>query len=127
MANLVVNKSTSLAGEEVVVRSVQFFTGERWRAQSQSARVSTFVGRPPIPLVMLILTFLGFLFFIVPGIIMYVLVVRKMVRLQNIVVTANPQSTGSDVVITYPAHAAKLVARFLEALPANQISTAAAI
>jgi hypothetical protein len=117
MAELVANTKTSLQGEEVIVRAVQFFSSGKWRTQSQSARIATFAGRPPIPIGMLILTFIGFVFFIVPGIIMYFVVIRKMMQLQNIVVTVNPISGGSDVVVKYAKHAKKLVDGFLQSLP----------
>jgi hypothetical protein len=42
MADLVATKSTSLGAEEVLVRAVQFFTNENWRAQSQTNRIATF-------------------------------------------------------------------------------------
>jgi len=60
MAELVATIKTSLQGEEVIVRAVQFFTSSKWKPQTQSARVATFVGRPPIPIIMLILTFISF-------------------------------------------------------------------
>ncbi len=117
MADLLANAKTTLAGEDVIVRAVQFFTNERWRAQSQSSRVATFVGRPKIPVGLLFLTVLGFLMFIVPGILMYILVIRRVIRFQNIVVTVTPITVGTDVVITYPKTATKLVDRFLRVLP----------
>lgn len=117
MAESVANTKTSLQGEEVIVRAVQFFSNSKWRTQSQSARIATFAGRPRIPIGLLILTFIGFGFFIVPGIIMYFVVIRKMMQLQNIVVTVNPISGGSDVVVKYAKHAKKLVGGFLQSLP----------
>lgn len=119
MADLVADKHTSLSPDDVVVRSVQFFTTGRWRAQSQSQRIATFVGRPPIPIGMLILTVIGFAFCIVPGIVFYVLAVRKAIQLQNIVVTANPASDGgSDVIVKHSKTAATLVRDFVNSLPA---------
>jgi len=55
--------------------------------------------------------------FIIPGILMYILVIRRVIRFQNIVVTVSSISTGSDVAITYPKMATKLVDRFVSALP----------
>ena len=46
MADLIANTQTSLPPEEVMVRAVQFFTNENWRAQSQTNRIATFVGLP---------------------------------------------------------------------------------
>ena len=117
MAELVGNVKTSLKGEEIIVRAVQFFTGGKWRTQSQSARIATFAGRPPIPVGMLILTVIGFFFFVLPGIIMYFVVIRKMIQLQNIVVTANPINGGTEVVVKYSKAAIKLVNDFLQSLP----------
>ncbi len=117
MAELVATKKTSLQGEEVIVRAVQFFTSGKWRTQSQSSRIATFAGRPPIPVGMLILTVIGFLFFILPGIIMYIVVIRKMMQLQNIVITVNPIDGGSDVVVKYSKAATKMVNGFMQSLP----------
>jgi hypothetical protein len=117
MADLVLNKQTSLSSEEVVTRAIQFFSTASWRATSQSGRAATFQGMPPIPWFILLLTFLGFLFCLIPGIIMYVVAIRKLRRFQNLVVTATPSGQGSNVVVTYPAQARKLAERFLSALP----------
>lgn len=117
MAELVANTKTSLQGEEVIVRAVQFFTSGKWRTQSQSARIATFAGKPPIPVGMLILTVIAFFFFILPGIIMYFVVIRKMMQLQNIVVSVNPITGGSDVVVKYSKAATKMVNSFVQSLP----------
>lgn len=117
MADLVVTQQTTLPGEEVHVRAAQFFTSSKWRVQSQSPRVSTFVGKPPIPFGMLILTILGFIACAVPGIILYILVIRKMIALQNIVVTTEQKDALTNVLVTYPKHARKMVDRFFTALP----------
>lgn len=118
MADQVATKRTSLPAEDTVVRSVQFFTTGRWRAQTQSTRMATFAGRPPIPVGLLIVTIIGFMACIVPGIIAYILMVKKTIQLQNIVVTATPRPDGgSEVVIKHSQYAAKLVKEFLAALP----------
>jgi hypothetical protein len=117
MADLVANKRTSLSAEEAVTRAVQFFSTERWRATSQSARAATFQGKPRIPVFMLLLTIIGFMACLVPGIIMYMMTIRKMNRFQNLVVTANPLSGGTEVSVTYPKYSATLVSRFITALP----------
>jgi len=59
----------------------------------------------------------GFVLCVLPGIIMYVMVIKKMYRFQNIVVTANPVVGGSEVVIQHPDSASKIASRFLAALP----------
>jgi hypothetical protein len=125
MADLVANAKTALPGEDVIVRAVQYFTNERWRTQSQSPRIATFVGRPKIPFGLLFLTLIGFFFFIVPGIIMYILVIRRVIRFQNIVVTVTPIAGGTEVVITYPKPAHKLANGFLGVLPAIAAASSA--
>ena len=117
MADKIANGRTSLSSEEVIVRAVQFFSTEKFRASSQSGRTATFDGRPPIPWGMIILMVLGLIFCIVPGIILYFMVIRKVYRFQNLVVTANPIAGGTEVSINHPDWATKLVQRFLEALP----------
>jgi len=118
MADSVLNKQTSLSGEEVITRAVQFFSTESWRTTSQSARNATFEGRPPIPWFMLFFTIIGYLCCVIPGIIMYIMVIKKLRRFQNLVVTTTAMSQGTEVVVTYPSHAKKLAERFLNALPA---------
>lgn len=117
MADLVNTKRTTLSGEDVHVRAAQFFTNAQWRVQSQSPRVSTFVGKPKIPWVMLFLMIIAFACFVIPGIIMWMLIIRRTFGLQNIVVTTNPIDAGCEVVITNSKHAQKMIDRFLEALP----------
>ncbi len=117
MAELTASCRTSLAGEDVIVRAVQFFTNDRWRVQSQSARVATLIGRPKIPVGLILLTIVGFFFFIVPGFLLYILVIRRAIRLQNIVVTVTPVPNGSDVIITHPKTVSKLANAFIDSLP----------
>jgi hypothetical protein len=102
MADLVAGTETTLPPEEVLVRAVQFFTNEKWRAQSQTNRVATFVGMAKIPWTHLLLAILLTFCLVIPGIVYYLLVIRKMRRLRNIVVTTTPKDTGSEVVVTYP-------------------------
>lgn len=116
MADKIANGKTSLSSEEVIVRAVQFFSTEKFKATSQSGRTVTFEGRPPIPWGMLLLTILGFACFVVPGIIMYIMVIRKMYRFYSLVVTASPIAGGTEASITYPDFAGKLVPRFLGTL-----------
>ncbi len=116
-AELVATQQTTLPADDVIVRAVQYFTNGKWRAQSQSQRVATFVGIPPIPWVLMFCTYISFFFFLVPGIIMYFFVVRKVRRLQNIVVSCNPNEKGTEVVITYTKIAKNMVDRFLTSLP----------
>lgn len=117
MADVVAQGKTCLTSEEVIVRAVQFFSTESWRPTGQSARTATFEGKPKIPWFMLLLTYIGFLACVVPGIIMYIMVIRKLHRFHNLVVTATPVAGGSEVVVQHPPPAKKLARRFLEALP----------
>jgi hypothetical protein len=117
MADLVVTKHTTLTADDVLVRAVQFFTNENWRAQSQTNRVATFVGVPKIPCLQIVLAFILTACFVIPGLIYYLLVIRKLRRLQNIVVTTTPNQSGCDAVVTYPPHAQRYVDSFLAALP----------
>ncbi|MBA7539263.1 hypothetical protein ES705_31542 [subsurface metagenome] len=117
MAELVTTAITSLSPEETIERAVMFFPGEKWRARTHSAKVATFEGKPPIPWGTIFLMIIGFLFFIVPGLIFYFIVIRKTYRLQNIVVSASLDSKGTEVIIRYPKQAKKLAKNFLSALP----------
>jgi hypothetical protein len=118
MADQLLNKQTNLSGEEVVTRAVQFFATAKWRPTSQSARSATFEGKVPIPWFMMLLTVVGFFLCLVPGIIMYIMVIKKLHRFQNLVVTTTPMSRGTEVTVTYPGHARSLAQSFLDALPA---------
>ena len=117
MADAVVTKQTTLSTEDVITRAVQFFSTASWRATSQSARSATFEGRPPIPWFILLLTVIGFMVCIVPGIVLYVVAIKKARRFQNLVVAATPLKQGCEVSVTHPPEAKKLANRFLEALP----------
>jgi len=120
MANLIKTRETELKCDEVIARVVQFFSNEKWRCQSQSEKIATFQGRPPMPWFLILLTLIAFCFFVIPGIIMYFFVVRKVRRFQNLVVTTRAIPGGSDVDINYPKHAKKLVNRFLGSLPPHR-------
>lgn len=117
MAALVVEARTILSCEDVIARAVQFFSNEKWVPTTQSSRIATFQARAPISCLLVGLTIIGFLCFIVPGIILYIFVIRRAMQFQNLIVSASPISTGANVNITYPDHAANLVKRFVELLP----------
>lgn len=121
MADIVATHKTTLSPEEVVVRSVQFFSTGKWRTTSQSGRTATFEGMPPIPWVLLVLTVVGFMACIVPGIILYIMLIKKARQFQNLVVTANPIPAGTEVVITHPAWSGDLVSKFISSLPPVEI------
>ena len=122
MADLVATRKTTLSPEEVMVRAVQFFTNERWRAQSQTNRIATFVGLGKVPWFQLLIAIILTGFLVLPGLLYYVLVIRKTRRLQNLVVTTSPRETGCDVVVTYPPHAQRYVDSFFAALPDAALS-----
>ena len=117
MADLIVTRYTTLPSDEVLVRAVQFFTNENWRAQSQTNRITTFVGVPKIPWFQLMLAILLTFCFVIPGLIYYLLVIRKLRQLQNLVVTTTPKEAGCEVVVTYPSYAQRYVDSFFAALP----------
>jgi len=117
MADLVANKKTSLSSDEVLSRSVQFFSTEKWKVTSQAARTATFQGMPPIPWIHMLLTIIGLLACLLPGIILYITLIKKARRFVNLVVTVNPLPKGTEVSISHPDHAKKLVGSFLDALP----------
>ncbi len=118
MADTTLRKETSLSPETVINNAVQFFATEKWRPTTQSARAATFQGMPRIPWVMLVLTIVGFLVCIVPGIICYILFIKKARKFQNLVITVESQGQGTAVTVTCPEHSRKLAERFLEKLPA---------
>ena len=108
---------TSHSYEDVIVGAMQFFGAEDWRAMDQTARKVVFRGRPSLPWYMLLLMTAGFLAFVIPGVALYILHVRKTYWFTNIVVTATPIRGGTQVVIQYPEPVAKLAARFVGNLP----------
>lgn len=118
MATQTTNQSTTLDNEEVIMRAVQFFSTEKWKVTSQSSRSVTFEGKLPIPWFMLLLTIAGFFLCFIPGIILYIAVIKKMHRFMHLVVAVSPITGGSDVCIQHPKEASKLVAQFISALPA---------
>jgi hypothetical protein len=117
MANLTLSKHTSLSGEDVLTQAVHFFATAKWTPTTQSSRAVTFQGRPPIPWFMLLLTVIGFMACFVPGFIMYMMVIKKLRRFQNLVVTVTPAEASADVIVTYPKQGKALAERFLNQLP----------
>jgi hypothetical protein len=118
MANSVLTKQTSLSGEEVFTRAVQFFSTEKWRATTQSTRSATFEGKPPLSWFLLLVVLLSFFCFVLPGLILYFIVIRRSQRrFLNLVITTTPLNQGTEVTVTYPGQAKNLTARFLAALP----------
>jgi len=115
----------------VIVRAVQFFSNSRWRVQTQSSRVATFValyswssfvGGATLVVMgaMLSITLIGLIFgfpLMVLGFIILVIQKQRYRRAKDLIVTVNPLEKGSDVVITHSGAARKLVNQFVEALP----------
>lgn len=128
---------TTLPSEEVLVQTVQFFTNEKWRVQTQSARTATFIGKGGFPWrrFYIALGFLipGFLFsFTIIGMIVGIplIIVGAIFMISarlrwwgglmgsdNLAVTVTPLKEGTDVNVTYTKQANKLVSRFLDNLP----------
>jgi hypothetical protein len=117
MSEAITTKLTTLPAEEVIVRAVQFFATEKWKPTGQSARTATFEGKIPIPWGMMVLTILGFMVCLVPGIILYFMLIRKVHRFQNLVVTATTKDVGTEVVIRHPNYVTVLVAKYAATLP----------
>jgi hypothetical protein len=143
MAELVTTHQTALPGDEVLVRGVQFFTNEKWRVQTQSARTATFVGRPGVPWVRIILG-IGFVLvgvllsmtgfgaiigipLIIVGIILSVGARIRMLGFlwgsQNLVVSVTPMNGATEVSVTGSKQAKKVVDRFLGLLPPAEIES----
>ena len=117
MPELSATAKTSHSYEDVIVGAMQFFGAEDWRAMDQTARTVVFRGRPRLPWYMLLLMTMGFLAFVLPGVALYMLHIRKTYWFTNIVVSATPIRGGTEVVIQYPQPAQKLAARFVGNLP----------
>ena len=80
---------------------------------------------PKIPIIkILIMLFLTF-FFVFPGLIYYLFVVRSLRKLQNIVVTTTPGTGECFVLVSYPKNAQKIVDGFAAALPRSGSMVAA--
>jgi hypothetical protein len=77
---------------------------------------------PPIPWVLILLTVLGFIFCVVPGIVCYFLLIQKARRFENLVVTAYPVAGGTEIQITYPTFATDVVSQFTRTLPPLEIA-----
>ena len=121
MANQTSTITTSAPTEEILVTAVQFFTSERFATSSQTTRNVTFTGKPGFPCGMLILVALGYLFFIIPGLILQFTLVRKLHKLHNLVVTVTPAGAVTEVSISYPSWASSQVKKFMGSLPTPAI------
>ena len=120
MAELNAAAVTTISSEDVMVQAVRTFTNSRFRVQSQTNRIATFVGRAKFPIVhVFVLAFLAF-FFVIPAIIYWFIVVRKVWRMESIAVTTNPGVGGCGVHVSYPKSAEKAVVAFIASLPKAQ-------
>lgn len=118
MANDIANKHTSLDSDEVMTRAIQWFSNEKWKPTSQSSRALSFEGRMPVPWVHLLFTLIAFACLVIPGIILYILLIKRARKFQNLILTTSPTKEGGcDVTINYPGYAKKFVNRFLDSLP----------
>lgn len=131
MAQKVTNAKTTLSAEDVIVRAVQFFTNERWRAQTQSSRAATFRANVPVSQIVtgLFLLVAGFILSctivgMIVGIPMFIagssilfFAKRRARDSRDLVVTATQSGSGSEVVITHADQAARSVNQFVESLP----------
>lgn len=119
---------TDLPGEEVIVKSVQLFTTNwSWRVGSQSSNLATFIGRQRgvgkwivaiglivagIPLCLVIIG----IPMIIAGVILAIRAIVLLRRFQNLTIAVR----GTEVTVTYPGYAQKLVDQFLATLPKAQ-------
>ena len=124
MADLVATGQTTLPHEEVIARAVQFFTNENWRTQTQSEKIVTFVGRPPLSSVFVnIVIAILFIWTVIVPIIMYFMTIKEVLRFQNVVVTVNPGAQGTEVTVTHPKRVKKMINRFLGLLPVPEAAS----
>ena len=98
-ASRVACQETPQGYEDVIVSAQRLFKAEGWRITSESARTTTFVGRPRIPF--------------------YRRRILKRHGLATAVVSATAVRGGTHVVVEYPAAAEGLARRFMESLPAK--------
>ncbi len=118
MANIVTAYKTDLPASEVITRAIQYFTGQKWQPLTQSEKIVTFKGRPAVSGCLIVLTVIAFFAFIIPGIILYLLLIRQAMAYQNLIVATSTVDNGTQVTITYPKQAQKLVDSFIALLPA---------
>lgn len=119
-ASRVASQETTLGCEAVIVGAQRLFKSEGWRITSESARTTTFVGRPRVPWRLVALTAVGMLALVVPGFLFCRLRILKRYGFSKIVVSATAIRGGTHVVVEYPTAAEDLARRFMESLPAKQ-------
>lgn len=117
MATQTTSQSTSLKGEEVIIRTAQFFSTEKWKVTSQHSRSIILERRAPFPWHLLVLTIVGYLMCILPGIIISVIAKKKARRIFHLIVNVNPISGGAEVCVQYPDEMKELALKFIGTLP----------
>ena len=117
VADKIVTKQTSLPTEQVIERAAAFFGNEHWQVLGQSSRGLSFDGRVRCPWPLCILVVVGCLLLIVPGVLLYFLVVRPRYGRQELAATATPRGTGTEVAVRCRHAAVGLAQRFLAELP----------
>ena len=117
MADKIVTKQTSLPTKQVIERAAAFFAREHWDVLGQSSRGVSFGGRVRCPGPLCILVVVGCLLLIVPGVILYYLVLRPRYGRQELAATATPRGTGTEVAVRCRQEAIGLANRFLKELP----------
>ena len=112
-----ISMTTTIPPDEVLLRAVHFFANEKFTPTSQSDRAVTFQGKQHVSAVHLILTILGLIFCIVPGLILYFLLIKEAGKLRNIVVSVAPGLNWTTVTVTSEDYASDMVRRFMSGLP----------
>ena len=117
MADKIVTKQTSLPTAQVIERAAAFFAREQWDVLGQSSRGVSFDGRVGCPWPLCLLVVVGCLLLILPGVLMYYLVVRPRYGRQELAATAAPRGTGTEVAVRCRPASVCLAQRFLADLP----------
>lgn len=119
-ARRVASQETTLGCEDVIVGTQRLFKAQGWRITSESARTTTFVGRPRIPWRLVALTAVGMLALVVPGFLFCRFTILKRYGFSTIVISATAVRGGTKVVVEYPAAAEVLVQQLMKSLPLKQ-------
>lgn len=117
MACHTIATSTTASPEEILTAAVHYFASERFTTTSRTSRNVTFAGRPEFPRGMIAIVALGYVCFIVPGIILQFTLVRKLSKPHSLVVTVSPAPPHTAVHINYPGWLSCQVRQFIVGLP----------
>jgi hypothetical protein len=129
MSNIDITQwTTTLVCEEVIVRAMPFFSAKNWTPSTQTARSATFKGNQRASCWILIgIAICGLLIpgtwgiSMAPAAILIILLFKK--SHPNLIITTNPVSGGSEVLIHHPKSAEPLVKQFIETLPAYMFAS----